>query len=325
VAYDTDEGASKVYEANLGLKPLNGDLSSVSGRDILKEAGFEKGDLPLVVGCPPCQSFSSLRKTTLGKRKDDRKGLLKRYADLVAEMLPKAAVLENVSGLSYANRWHLDRFVSTLKRAGYMVAWDVVDASDYGVPQRRRRVVAIASRVRKPALPARTHRNPKEPGAGPRWRTVKDAIAGLPPLQAGEASPGDPLHFAPDHGERTLRLIRSIPRDGGSRRDLPPELWLPCHAALEKRGEYGAGSSYGRMKWDEPSPTVTTRFLSPSCGRFVHPSQDRAISIREAARLQTVPDSYGFEGNRTQISAWIGNGMPVDLAEAVARQVSLAI
>lgn len=319
-AVDIDTAACELYEENVGVKPLVGDLGDVKGEEILRSAGLARGEAALCVGCPPCQAFSSLRRTSKRKgERDNRKSLLRVFADRVEEILPRAVVLENVSGLARgANKRFLREFVSRMEALRYKCSYAVLDAASFGVPQRRRRLILIGVLGAEPSLPKPTHVNPKLRNGKLAWITVKEAIGDLPPLDAGESDPHDHLHRAAQHGENVLKIIERIPLDGGSRRDLPKSLWLPCHKRLEKKG---AESVYGRLSWNAPSGTITTRANSPACGRFVHPEQNRGLTLRETARLQSAPDTFSIRGFAKDVGMWIGNGMPPLLAEAVGLQV----
>lgn len=317
-AIDNDPHACKIYEDNIGLAPIIGDIKEISGKEILRKTNLSRGQIDVCVGCPPCQGFSTLRKTSLREGgRDQRKSLLRVFGQRIEDLLPNVVLMENVRGLTMGtNRRFLTEFISHLRQLRYFCQFGVLNAADFGVPQLRKRLILLGVRKVQPSLPPPTHSHSKEPGKL-RWRTVRDAIGDLPPVRAGQKYAKIPLHEAPDHLDSTLRLIRKIPKNGGSRRNLPTRLWLPCHKKLEEEG--GAGSVYGRMRWDVPSPTITTRCHTPSCGRFVHPSQNRAITLREAARLQTIPDSYKLVGHKDAIGRWIGNAMPLTLAEALAK------
>lgn len=323
-AVDLDNDASVVYRENLGTSPLIGDLRKISGAEILSEAGLKRGEVSVCVGCPPCQGFSTLRKTRLEKgQRDNRKSLLKVFADRVEEILPKVVILENVRGLSLpVNVKFLENFVDRIRGLGYSSSIGILNAADYGVPQRRMRLILIGEREGLASLPQPSHFNPKKSKKQKVWRTVRNAIRDLPTLRAGESSHSDPLHRASSHSESVLRIIRNIPQNGGGRRSLPPYLWLPCHQKLAAAKHRGAESIYGRMRWDSPSPTITTRSHIPSCGRFVHPSQNRGITLREAARLQSIPDTFKIaHESKDRIAQWIGNAMPLGLAEELAEHV----
>jgi DNA (cytosine-5)-methyltransferase 1 len=284
-------------------------------------------ELAVVTGCPPCQSFSSLHRTRgIPTDADSRTRLVEKYGQLAVSLRPKIIVFENVGGiLSTKNRPYFDSYLKILYEAGYETDWKLIDAADYGVPQHRKRVVAI-SILRElrvpPSFPSKTHS--KEGGNGTKkWKTVKSAIKQLRPLEPGETDPNDKLHSAALHSENTLRIIRAIPKDGGSRKSLPEELVLPCHRRLAKNK--GAESVYGRMKWEEPSPTITRAAIRPSSGRFIHPEQDRGITLREMACLQTIPDSYKFEGSKEAIASMIGDAVPFELAKTIAIHVKFLL
>jgi len=322
-AVDIDPRACAVYRENLGVEPIVGDLRRISGSDILKRAGLRRGELSLCVGCPPCQGFSTLRKTRLRKgQRDDRKSLLRVFAQRIDELLPGVVIFENVRGVTLgSNRRFLNEFLAHMRRLSYHVDFGVLNAADYGAPQHRLRFILIGSRGGAPRLPEKTHSSPLAGTAKPRWKTVRDAIGDLPPLESGQRDENISLHEAAAHSESVLRIIRSIPPNGGGRRSLPRKLWLPCHRRLAKKKQRGAESIYGRMRWDEPSPTITTRSHIPSCGRFVHPVQNRGITLREAARLQNIPDEYKIRAPSKDIAGmWIGNAMPLALAEVLGRE-----
>lgn len=321
-AVDIDEEACKIYEKNLKVKPIVGDLTKLSGQEILVQAGLKKGEVDLCVGCPPCQGFSSLRRTRLKKgQRDNRKSLLKVFGDRIEELSPKVLVLENVRGLAFRkNKKFLNAFESRMTKLGYDCKRGVLDAADYGVPQHRDRLILIGVKDgTSPELPFPTHGNPKLNEAKKPWRTVRDSIYGLPYLRVGQKNRDDDLHGASDHSEKVLDIIRNIPKNGGGRKSLPRSLWLPCHEKLD--GEKGAESVYGRMRWDSPSPTITTRCYVPACGRYLHPRQNRGISLREAARLQTIPDGFKIVGYKDRVATWIGNAMPTALSESIGKQV----
>jgi len=303
-----------VYEKNLRLRPIQMDVRKVSAREILKNAGLRKGSKFCVVGCPPCQSFSKLSDTRMVDTKNDpRSGFVSRFANLVVGMMPMAIVFENVSWMVRGpGRKFFDEYLGILRGAGYYTIHNIINASDMGVPQNRKRVVAVS--VRKKFLNADMVRQLGQfhQAASGRKKTVRDAIHDLRPLQSGERDDDDPLHFTRSHTERVLEMITHVPKDGGSRKSMPERLWLDCHKRLANGG---AGTSYGRMWWDRPSPTMTRRCTSPACGRFIHPEQDRGITLREAARLQTIPDTFDFGGDTTEeIQEMIGDGVPVDMA-----------
>lgn len=232
---------------------------------------------------------------------------------MTEELQPDWVFIENVPGLARVRGFSTyKRFKSALASQGYTFVDGVVDAKWYGVPQGRRRLVLIASRVGQPSLPDPTHGAGKKP-----YRTVRDAIGYLPKIAAGQRDPLIPNHGAANLSEVNLRRLRLTPRDGGGRLDWPESLALDCH-----KNRVGHEDVYGRMRWDAPAPTLTCRCFSISNGRYGHPEQDRAISLREAACLQSFAVDYQFFGPTQQsIGEQIGNAVPVGLAEAVGRHI----
>lgn len=323
-ALDIDTKACENYARNLGFEAINCDINRITGKQVLKMAGLENGGVDLVIGCPPCQVFSSLGITKGANRvRYKERKLTEVFVARVLEILPTAVVFENVPGiLRRKNRRQVQFLIAKLSKAGYSCVMETLDSARYGVPQFRRRVVVIA--IRKAVensltMPPQTHVPPEETLYGlKQWVTVRGAIGDLPPLEAGESHSFIANHDAAEHSEKTLEIIQHIPKDGGSRKDLPKRLWLSCHRRLKGRG---AESVYGRMRWDMPSSTITTRCHNPSSGRFIHPEQNRAITLREAARLQTIPDDFELHGTKHEMGVWIGNAVPTKLAEVLGRHV----
>ena len=323
-AVDIDASACETFYRNLKVRPVVADLRKIDGGAILGTYGLKKGDVEILVGCPPCQGFSSLRRTRKRDEIDPRDNLVLIFAQRIAEISPRIIVFENVSGITQGRgKTYLEAFFKKTEKLEYKTVSGVVQAADYGVPQFRKRMISIGIREDDPSvdalsLPEPTNADPQmadELGRSP-WKTVKDAIGDLPPLRHGTASPYPPNHIAIKHNPKALEIIRNIPKDGGSRSSLPKELWLPCHKDLN-----GAENVYGRMSWSKPGPTITSRCTTPSCGRFIHPEQDRAITPREAARLQSFPDYFTFYGTYSAIAKHIGNAMPVDLTSAIGEEL----
>jgi len=325
-AVDIDHSACETYAMNVGVQPIEGDLRNVTGEQILKKAGIKRGEVDVVVGCPPCQGFSSLRRTRKGDSPDHRDDLLMVFAQRIIEILPRMVIFENVPGIMRGRgKAFLRKFIKELERHRYFPIGKLLNAADFGVPQHRKRLILIFSREEAitddllPFLPRETHTDPRlAKGEDVPWVTVLDKIADLPPLNSGEEAPTIPLHKASDHGENALKLIMNIPKDGGSRKSLPKRLWLPCHKRMRSRG---AESVYGRMAWLRPSPTITSRCTVAASGRFIHPDQNRAITPREAARLQTFDDHCQFVGSRESITWQIGNAMPPKLATVIGKAI----
>jgi DNA (cytosine-5)-methyltransferase 1 len=308
---DVNEGCRRTYETNnKPAKFLACDLQHVRRQDLEHYIrGIPPSEL-IFAGCAPCQPFSKQR------RKIDvrNKTLLLHFGRLVVEFLPGYVVIENVPGIvRIPGNSTYRRFTSLLKDFGYELAEGVLDAKFFGVPQTRRRWVVIASRLAKPELPEPTH------GVGPKpFMTVREAIAQYPKLAAGEQSASVPNHRAAHIAPLNIRRLKLTPPDGGGRGQWPKELVLDCHS-----GHYdGHSDVYGRMSWDAPAPALTCKCFSISNGRYGHPEQHRAISLREAARLQSFHDSFIFYGaSQKDIGAQIGNAVPVDLAHRLAKTV----
>jgi DNA (cytosine-5)-methyltransferase 1 len=316
-AVEIDGDAATAYASNVGVKPLNLDIRDVAGVDLLEGTGIGVGDLTLLFGCPPCQSFTILRRGAVESAVDGMRNTLpKEYVRLVHELRPRHIAFENVPGM-VDGRWRsrFDELLADLEKLGYRCVWDVLDAADYGVPQRRRRVVVVGSRLATPILPAASHSGYREAGL-PTYRTVRDAIGALRPLGRGEADPADPLHRARRHCDLALRRLRAVP-EGGGRMNLPPELQLACH-----QGHPGHYDIYGRMWWDRVAPTLTSGCTNVTKGRFGHPEQDRAITLREALLLQGFPVAATVCGRNTDnMALQIGNAVPPPLAAAVGRSI----
>lgn len=259
--------------------------------------------LDLLVVCAPCQPFSSQNRN---KGNDDREDLILESVKFVCELKPKLVFFENVPGLHNSPVLALLR--KRLSKAGYALSDKFrVDAATLGVPQRRLRCIMLAS----PNASAADIFGDGLPDL-PK-KTVREAFAGFQSLKSGEASESDPLHFARNHRDIALERLKYIRKDGGDRFDLPPHLELNCH-----KGYQGHPDVYGRMKWDDVAPTLTTGCTDLTRGRFAHPEDDRAITLREAAALQTFPDSFRFKGSPKEIAMQIGNAVPVAMVENLA-------
>ncbi len=304
---DIDARCQESYDTNNAPSHfVQGDIRDVTRNDLAELTDIEDTENLVFVGCAPCQPFSSQRKGE-GRRLDAT--LLHEFGRLVADVLPGHVLIENVPGMARVpGNSTFRRFISLLRDHGYSVSFGVLDAKHFGVPQTRRRLVLIASLYGESYLPCRQH----GPGLEA-LRTVREAISHFPRLNAGEVNDTILNHTAASITPRNLRRLRHTPPDGGGRRDWPEELLLDCH----RNGYMGHTDVYGRMYWDSPAPTLTGRCNSISNGRYGHPEQDRAISLREAACLQSFPDDYEFFGSNKQIALQIGNAVPVALAEAL--------
>jgi DNA (cytosine-5)-methyltransferase 1 len=315
-AVEIDRDAAGSYGDNLGLTPITEDIRQVTADQILGLGNIRPGELTLLVGCPPCQSFTILRRGIRPSAKDrERNRLPEEYLRMVDELRPRHIAFENVPGL--ADGCWADRFGALLDRLTameYRCEWGLLDAADYGVPQRRRRLVLIGSRVVRPRLPAPTHGDlGLEPHA-----TVRQAIGHLSrPLLLGApaGAADDPLHRSRRHSDIAIARLRAL-REGQGRIDLPEHLQLDCH-----RGHKGHYDIYGRMWWDRPAPTLTSGCTNMTKGRFAHPEQDRAITVREAMLLQSFPPEATLRGGIESMSLQVGNAVPFLLAEHIGRAV----
>ena len=311
---DIDRQCRYAYERNNAARFIEANVRELSGDDLrgLMEGDAHGQGATLLAGCAPCQPFSTYSRKSRPLHSDNKWDLIVDFGRLVQESAPDFVTVENVPQL--ADHPVFQRFLSSLK--GYHVWWDIVHCADYGVPQTRKRLVLLASRLDEiMLLPPRLNDGRGAP-------TVRRTIAHLPPLQAGGSDADDPLHSAPSLSGMNLRRIRAS-RPGGTWREWGPELMAECH-----RRSTGATypSVYGRMEWDALAPTITTQSFGYGNGRFGHPEQDRAISLREAAMLQTFPQSYQVleAGQRVIFSVLgrlIGNAVPVRIGEVVAESL----
>lgn len=294
-AVEIDDLASETYEKNHSeVKLWKRDIRSLTGDEVRQTLRLRKGQLDLLAGCPPCQGFSSLTTMNGSKIVDDpRNSLVWEFVRFVEELQPKAIMLENVPGLAKEADFKAVR--CELEELGYTVDVQIRNSAKFGVPQRRRRLILLGGRYGQVPFP--------EEEEGPPI-TVRDKIWGLP--EPGMS--GDPLHdIKEERSPRVRRIMELIPMDGGSRSDLPDDMVLPCH----RRGT-GFKDVYGRMAWDAVAPTITSGCINPSKGRFLHPSQPRAITLREAALLQGFPAHYWVSLRKGKYAAAvvIGNALP---------------
>lgn len=311
-AVEIEPVARETYKLNHPeVEHLWEDIRRVSGQTILDALGLMKGELDLLAGCPPCQGFSTMRTRGIGKTaKDSRNDLIFDYLRLVRDLEPRTVMLENVPGLLQDKR--MRRVLDSLKAWGYQVEDDtvrVLDAADFGVPQRRKRLILMAA---KNGLI-------KFPDKDATRKSVLRAIGAVPRPGRGN----DPLHdYVVKRSARIKALIESVPKNGGSRTDLPSEYWLECH-----KKSRGFGDVYGRMAWRDVSPTITGGCANPSKGRYIHPEQDRAITLREAALLQGFPRDYQFSLKRGRDfgAAMIGNALPPEFVKRHAAKVVEAL
>lgn len=307
-AVEIDSLAVETYKANhKRVFVWEKDICKLSVSEVMRKLKFRRGQLELLAGCPPCQGFSTM--TTLNghqNRDDPRNDLIFQFLRFVRGLRPKAVMMENVPGLAKDGR--IEVVVQELEKMGYRCTSSVLDAANYGVPQRRRRFILVAGRSTDIPLarPAR------------RIRTVKETFKKL-----GRRADLDPLHTFPENrSEKVMSLIRQIPRNGGSRSDLGSEQQLDCHRRCD-----GFKDVYGRMSWDNVAPTITGGCCNPSKGRFLHPTKNRTITLREAALLQTFPRSYFFslERGKFSVAQMIGNALPPEFIKRHATALIKAI
>lgn len=322
-ANDFNRFAVDTYNYNFGDHCVGGDINA-----LLERRDFELPAVDLVIGGPPCQGFSLLNKKREG---DPRKELWRAYLRAVERLNPRAFIMENVPELLPSQEFVEIRKMSA--KMGYLLDFGVLNAADFGVAQRRRRAIVIGCRVAKPRLPSPTHCNPEKSedlfkaGLLP-WETVRRAIGDLPQpegieARVGEVSPPMDLHFGRTPIPSSLQRYRCIPEGGNrfdlqrKRPDLTPKCWI--------RKKSGGTDLFGRLWWSRPAFTIRTEFFKPEKGRYLHPQQHRPITHREAARLQSFPDDFIFQGTKTEIARQIGNAVPPLLGQRIGEAVAATL
>lgn len=303
------EPAINTYRSNHPEHHLyDQDIKSLSPRKMMREMHLKKGELDLLAGCPPCQGFSTHRtRNKVSSVNDTRNDLVFEFMRFVREFLPKTVMMENVPGLAKDKR--IRRVLLELEELGYFINENTIkikDAADYGVPQRRKRMILVTSRFGFIEEPKKIKRK----------KTVRKAIDQLKPI--GES--GDELHdINPKRSNHINTMISLIPKDGGSRVDLPKKYWLPCH--IRRPNSYT--DVYGRMAWDDVAPTITGGCNQPSKGRYLHPSENRGITFREAALLQSFPKNYKFSLSKGKdaVALMIGNALPPEFIKRHALKI----
>lgn len=306
--FDLDPHCRYPYEANNGALFFEKDIGSVTGADL--DGLFHGSDISVLAGCAPCQPFSTYAQR-YSMSSDKKWGLLYEFSRLAEQSCPDVITMENVPSVAKHNVF--SDFVSSLESLGYTVSYEVVDSSLYGVPQHRHRMVLLASRHGSIAMIPPTQKKPT---------TVREVISELRKLEAGESDPNDNLHVTSALSPINIARIKAS-KPGGTWRDWPEDLIANCHKSKSGRTYSGV---YGRMEWDKPAPTMTTQCYGYGNGRFGHPEQNRALSLREAAILQSFPVDYEFMPksavvNFTALGRMIGNAVPVALGQAIAASV----
>jgi DNA (cytosine-5)-methyltransferase 1 len=330
---DIDPFAAATFAAtHEDAKFIGGSIRDLSAEDILHATGLHKGELDCLAGGPPCQGYSVYNHQR--GMHDERSHLFREYLRIVAGLMPKWLVMENVTGIMSAGEGEAFQAVlAGIKALGYNVEARILRAEDYGIPQERRRVVFIGNRLGQPILwPLKTHGEGLKP-----FTTIADALSDLPPLENGEdrgilhyhdvpqseyqaelrsGSNAVYNHSAPRLGRMNIERMQFIPQ-GGSWRDIPFDL-LPSGMKRAKRSDHT--KRYGRMRWEGLSCTVLTK-CDIHWGAYIHPEQDRSITVREAARIQSFPDWFRFEGPRTEQFVQVGNAVPPLLGRRIGEAI----
>jgi DNA (cytosine-5)-methyltransferase 1 len=310
---DNDPTCRYAYEENNTCKFIEADITEFSSNDVNKL--FGNASVKILVGCAPCQRFSRQAnkiRNTFNHSTDKQWNLLNKFAEYIENIEPTVVSMENVPELR--NYDIFQQFNSKLKALNYHINYTVVDCSKYGLPQKRRRLVLLASKYGQIKLIPEPINNKK--------LTVRDVLAKLPKLSNGEINKKDPLHQAAGLSDINLERLRQS-KQGGTWHDWDKKLLPECY---KKPSGKSYRNIYGRMNWDEPSPTITTQFFSFGSGRFGHPEQDRAVSLREGALLQTFPKNYKFFAKHNTesiatIGRHIGNAVPVDLGKIIGLSI----
>jgi DNA (cytosine-5)-methyltransferase 1 len=310
--YDFDKSCKYAFEKNNNSVFITKDIKEVTSDEVNSFFGKKR---KILVGCAPCQPFSlyTNRKKT---SENDKWALLYSLARLIKEVQPEIVSMENVPQLEHFEEGKvLKDFIKVLKDDKYHVTYKVVNAQDYGVPQRRKRLILLASKHGEIKIITPTHNKDN-------FKTVRKAIGHLTPIEDGVPDPNDALHRARKLTDLNKKRIQAT-REGGFWREWDRSLWLECH---KKESGKSFRSVYGRMVWEEVSPTMTTYCVGLGNGRFGHPEQDRAISLREAAIFQSFPEKYDFINpeipfSSATIARQIGNAVPVDLGAAIGASI----
>jgi len=310
---DLDKSCQYAYEQNVQADFVLQDISKVKGGEINEKYWSGDEQVRILAGCAPCQPFSTHSNKVKNKGQTKRWRLISEFKRLVKETNPDIVTMENVPNL--ANQRIFKNFVAFLKLNGYFVSYSNVYCPDYGIPQKRRRLVLLASKHGEIALIPKTHSEEN-------YVTLKQAIGNLPPVEAGEVCESDPLHRTTKLSDINLRRIKAS-KPNGTWLDWSKDLQLACH---KKKTGKTYKAVYGRMSWGEPSSTITTQFYNYGTGRFGHPEQNRALTLREAAILQTFPKDYKFYESEKNIfikrlGVYIGNAVPVELGVVIGKSI----
>ncbi|MBL1430663.1 MAG: DNA (cytosine-5-)-methyltransferase [Robiginitomaculum sp.] len=305
---DNDETCSFTYEKNNGAKFISADIAEYDFRELKKL--YSKNSLRVLVGCAPCQPFSSHTNKNKNRESDTRWNLIDYFIEAVRVLDPHVISMENVRGITKTRIF--DNFIQELEKLGYSIDFKIVYCPDYGIPQSRSRLVLMGSKIGKIQVPSPTHTKNK-------YKTVQDIIGKLPPLRVGEVDKKDHVHCVKNLNELNLKRIRQS-KPSGSWKDWDKELLPNCYRKASGKTYV---SVYGRMSWENVSPTMTTQFFNYGSGRFGHPEQDRALSLREGALLQTFPKGYDFGKiiSMTRTAKHIGNAVPPRLGFVIGKTI----
>ena len=315
---DVDETCKYAFEENNDATFISKDIRKFTGAELSEL--YPENSLKLLVGCAPCQPFSSHTRKNKNRSSDDRWSLLDDFGRLIEEVKPHLIAFENVPLIRKENIF--TNFCNKLRSLNYHFDPElIVYCPDYGIPQKRCRLVLIASIWGEVELISKTHSGSPEDGLH-RFQTVKDAIGDLPKIKDGDVYESDPLHRSSKLSDMNKKRIKQS-KPGGTWKDWDEELRLPCH---KKSSGKGYTTVYGRMKWNDLAPTITTQFNNLGSGRFGHPKRHRALSLREGALLQTFPKDYKFVAPdspivTSRIAAYIGNAVPVQLAKVIGESI----
>jgi DNA (cytosine-5)-methyltransferase 1 len=315
MAIDISEQANQTYSRNIGICPIKEDVGALADdpellNELLSRSRRRPGHPLVLIGCAPCQGFSSHRNAA--GEADSRNNLFAQFAKIASHLNPDAVVIENVPELLTDRYWHfLEEAKAILVNSGYHLHVGVHNLAEFGVPQERFRALILA--MKRPFVPPVPLLDRKD------FRTVHDAIGDLPPVSAGKVHPSDPMHYTAGHRASTMQTIRAVPKNGGNR---PSGVGPDCLRRVEERqGRAAYEDVYGRLWWMRPSITITAYARNPASGRYLHPEQDRALSVREAALLQGFPKHFWFYGSLDERFRQIGNAVPPTFAAYISIHV----
>lgn len=312
---DINKVSASSYSHNFGTPLINRDITDLAYEEgelesLLDSIGYNPNLPTILIGCAPCQGFTSHRKKHWAEGDDGRNTLILAFAEIVKKVNPDAIIMENVPEFLSKKYWNYFSMAKDIyEKLGYTVKQCIYNAASFGVPQDRFRTIVIGMK-HDFALPSGLLQ-PSE------YQTVRKAIGSLMPLQPGQSDPNDPLHVATIHKQSTLETIKQVPHDGGNR---PQGVGPSC---LDRTR--GFSDSYGRLYWDRPSITITASARNPASGRFSHPEQDRVITTREAAILQSFPRYFEFLGGACDITRQIGEAVPPLLAAGIAANLVIEL